>query len=103
MVTPGEMLDIEVEDSPFVAVSVKSEGSETDRRLAFKLNTGDVVIAGPDNAIALRNDTPYLHVRSGLDARIDRAPWYELAEWAIAEGGDLPALWSDGARFVLSA
>lgn len=103
LVTPAEMLDIVVEDAPFVATDVKSEGEGETRRLAFQLNTGDAVIAGPDNAITLRGEAPYLHVRSGLEARIARAPWYELAEWAIADAQDPPALWSDGARFVLSA
>ncbi len=103
LVTPAEMLDIAVEDAPFVAVGVKSEGKARDRQLAFQLNTGDVLIAGPDNAISLRGGTPYLHVRAGLEARIDRASWYQLADWAIEEGSDPPALWSRGTRFVLSA
>ena len=47
LVTPAEKLDIEVEDAPFVAVELKSEGEGEGRRLAFRLNTGDLVIAGP--------------------------------------------------------
>src|SRR6188768_1323819 len=46
LVTPAEKLDIEVEDAPFVAVELKSEGEGRDRSLAFRLNTGDPVIAG---------------------------------------------------------
>lgn len=99
LVTPGEMLDIEVEDAPFIAVGVKSEGAGAGRRLAFSLNTGDVTVAGPENPISMRGEAPYLHVRGGLEARIARAAWYELAEWAIAEGHDPPGLWSGGAWF----
>src|SRR4051794_35041429 len=37
LVTPVEKLDIEVEDAPFVAVEMKSEGEGRARRLAFRL------------------------------------------------------------------
>jgi len=47
LVTPVEKLDIAVEDAPFVAVELKSEGEGPARNLAFRLNTGDLVIAGP--------------------------------------------------------
>ena len=43
--TTGPSLFIEVEDTPFIAVEVKSEGEGPDRRLAFRLNTGDLVVA----------------------------------------------------------
>lgn len=105
LVTPAEMLDIDVEDAPFVAVAVKSEGAGAARRLAFRLNTDDVVIASEAHRIEMRERggeaLPYMHVRGGLDARIGRATWYELAEWAIAEGHAPPGLWSEGAWFAL--
>lgn len=48
---------------------------------------------------------PRLHVRgaigNGLVARIDRALYYEIVEMALAEGGDPPAIWSNGACFPL--
>jgi hypothetical protein len=34
-------------------------------------------------------------------ARIDRALYYEIVEMALAEGGDPPAIWSNGACFPL--
>src|SRR3954451_6102437 len=46
LVTPVEKLDIEVEDAPFVAVEMKAEGDGRERNLAFRLNTGDLVVAG---------------------------------------------------------
>jgi hypothetical protein len=105
LVTPVEKLSIEVEDAPFVAVELKSEGDGEGRSLAFRLNTGDVVIAGPDHPLRVeeREDGPhpYLAVRAGLEALIARAVYYELAELALAEGRDLPGLWSDGAFFAL--
>jgi hypothetical protein len=105
LVTPVEKLSIEVEDAPFVAVEVKSEGSNEGRDLAFRLNTGDLVVAGPDRPIRVEQTAdgphPYVGVRPGLDALIARNVYYELAEMALDEGGDPPRLWSAGTCFVL--
>jgi len=105
LVTPAEKLDIEVEDAPFVAVELKSEGEGKARRLAFRLNTGDLVVAGPAHPLRFvakgdgaRNAAPqpYLTVRAGLDALVARPVYYELADLALEEGAEPPGLWSDG-------
>lgn len=111
LVTPGEKLDIAVEDAPFVAVEVKSEGSGRARTLAFRLNTGDFVVAGPENALRFESKPdgphPYLHVRGRMEALVARSVYYELANLAIDEGqenkdSDLVGLWSDGVYFAMS-
>jgi hypothetical protein len=51
LVTPVEKLDIAVEDAPFVAVELRAEGSGETMSLAFRLNTGDVVVAGPEHPL----------------------------------------------------
>lgn len=105
LVTPAEKLDIDVDDAAFVAVEVKSEGAGQARRLAFRLNTGDVVVAGAGHALSVvdrgHGAHPYLGVRGGLDALIARPVFYELAELALAE--DAPGVWSDGVFFALDA
>jgi hypothetical protein len=109
LVTPVEKLDIVVDDAPFAAVELRAEGTGKDRHLAFRLNTGDIVVAGPEHPlrVAVRDDGPhpYLHVRgvigNGLEALIVRSVYYELVELALEEDGDAPELWSDGARFSL--
>jgi len=107
LVTPVEKLDIEVEDAPFVAVEVRSEGEGRQRSLAFRLNTGDVIVAGPDHPLRLSEHQdgphPYLEVRSGLNALVARPVYYELAELALAEGADPPGLWSNSAFFPMVA
>ena len=99
LVTPDEKQAIAVEDAAFVAVDVKQEGSD----LAFRLNTDDLVIAGPDHPIraAGDRDTPalYLGVRHGTEARLNRSTYAQLAEVAL-ESGDLSVM-SSGARFSL--
>jgi hypothetical protein len=105
LVTPVEKLSIEVEDAPFVAVEVKSEGEGEARSLAFRLSTGDVVIAGPEHPLRFvaKEDGPhpYVTVRPGLDALVARTVYYELAELALAEGAQPPGLWSGGVFFAM--
>ncbi len=105
LVTPVEKLDIAVEDAPFVAVEMKAEGEGTAMRLAFRLNTGDLVTAGPNHALRFATGDdgprPYLHVRAGLEALIARPVYYELAELALASDADPAGVWSDGAFFAI--
>lgn len=100
LVTPFEQLTIEVEDAPFIAVDCEVVESD----LAFRLNTDDLVVAGPDNALRVAGDpdTPaiYLHVRRGCEARLNRSTYAQLAEIAIAGGEDLTVT-SQGATFSL--
>ena len=100
-------LDIEVEDAPFVAVELTSEGEGATRRLGFRLNTDDYVIAGPDNILRVETapdgtPRPYIHVRAGLDALINRAVFYEMVELALNEGASPPGLWSEGCFFAFA-
>ena len=103
LVTPVEKLDIAVEDAPFQAVEMKREGDGPDARLAFRLNTGDLVTAGAGHALRFEatdeGPRPYLHVRGGMEALVTRAIYYELAEAALEN--DPPGVWSDGAFFPL--
>ena len=102
LVTPAEKLDIQVEDAPFVAVELKSEGEGKERRLAFRLNTGDVIVAGPEHALRFEaGPHPYVEVRAGLDALVARPVYYELAEIALAEGATPAGVWSEGIFFAL--
>jgi uncharacterized protein len=109
LVTPVERGRVDVEDAPFLAVEVNSEGSGSGRRLSFRTNLDEIVAAGPEHP--LRIDTaangepePYLMVRPGLEARLNRPVFYELVDLADAERGDKGGpfgLWSDGVFFDL--
>jgi hypothetical protein len=99
LVTPQEKLSIAVEDAAFVAVDVKQEAGT----LAFRLNTDDLVIAGPEHPIRADGDpdTPalYLGVRHGIEARLNRSTYLQLAE--IALQGDGRSVASGGIVFSL--
>lgn len=103
LVTPFERQTIKVEDAPFIAVEMTSEGRGEKRKLAFRLNTDDLIVAGPDNLIRFeKRDNewrPYLDVRNGLAARIDRNIYYELVNLILNENETLDGkigLWSNG-------
>jgi hypothetical protein len=105
LVTPVEKLDIAVEDAPFTAVEMKNDGEGRESRLAFRLNTGDLVSAGPDHPLRFEDreegPRPYLHVRGGLEALVARPVYYELAALALAGEDHPPGVWSNGAFFPL--
>lgn len=88
LVTPFEKAAIEVEDAAFIAVDV----ARRDEGLAFRLNTDELVIAGPEHSLRAAGDdeTPalYLQVRRGCEARLNRSTYQQLAEIALAETDD---------------
>lgn len=104
LVTPYQKLSIEVEDAPFVAVELESQGSDADRTLAFRLNTDHLVVAGPDHPLRFGADKPqpYLQVRRGLEAVLARPVYYELAELALNEDADPVGIWSAGIFFPMA-
>lgn len=88
LVTPECRQSIEVEDAAFIAVDVRADGDS----LAFRLNTDELVVAGPEHPLraAGEPETPaiYLAVRRGCEARLNRSTYLQLVEHALA-GGDL--------------
>ncbi len=103
LVTPQERLTIAVEDAAFIAVDVKRDNGA----LAFRLNTDEFVIAGPDHPLTAHGDaeTPalYLAVRHGTEARLNRSTWWQLVELALAESDSAPlSVTSLGATFTLT-
>ena len=110
LVTPGEKMRIVVEDAPFVAVLLDVEGAAHEQKLTFTTNVGDQTVAGAANPIRVETDpnsgepAPYVHVRNGLEARIARAAFYQLADVAVpgegAEAG-LLGVWSTGVFFPI--
>ncbi len=86
------------------------EGEGRDQRLTFTTNVGDETVAGPDNPIRVETDpetqepAPYVHVRRGLEAKIARAVFYQLADLAVPGEGEhagFLGVWSGGKFFAL--
>ena len=103
LVTPQQKLSIIVEDTPFIAVELQSEGEGSKRSLAFRLNSDDLIFADADHAIEMRADLLYVHVRGGMWAKLARPVYYELANLALAENPENPSIWSKGTQFMLAS
>lgn len=110
LVTPVEKVGITVEDAPFVAVDVDCTGTGENQILTFTTNVGDTVTAGPDAPIRLAQETaqgepaPYVMVRAGLEARLDRKTFYRMVELGthhVVNDQDWFGVWSDGVFFPL--
>lgn len=105
LVTPVEKVGIQVEDAPFVAVDFTSVGAAAEQQITFTTHVGDDILAGPENPIRVERapggePSPYVHVRAGLDALIDRKSFYRLVELGVEEG-DWFGVWSGGTFFPI--
>lgn len=105
LVTPAEKLDIDVEWTAFRGIEMRREGEGHQQHIAFKLDSGDAIILGPEHPLRIvqtqSGPSPRLLVRHGLEAELTRAVYYELAEAALENTDGPPGVWSDGAFFSL--
>ena len=113
--TPAEHGRIEVEDAPFVAVELCWNGDGQRQTLSFRTNTDQVVAAGPGHPIRVAHDdltgepTPYILLSNGdgalgIEARVNRAVYYELVALAVPEYIDdqlMLGVWSSDQFFPL--
>jgi hypothetical protein len=109
LVTPAERGRVVVEDVPFIAVAVEMQGVGRDQRLIFRTNLDEIVTAGPEHPLRVETaadgtPAPYILVRAGLEARLARPVFYELAELGQQErvaGEEQFGVWSNGMFFCL--
>lgn len=110
LVTPVEKLGIQVEDAPFVAVDFSVSGEGDSQEITFTTNVGDEAVAGAVHPIRVTRDaetgepSPYVMIRRGLEARIDRKSFYRLVdmgETAPHEGADWFGVRSGGLFFPM--
>jgi hypothetical protein len=105
LVTPAEKLSIQVEDAPFLAVEMASDGEGSDRRIRFRTNVDEVVDVGPDHELRFEEDAgggfkPYVRIRAGLWALVARSAVYDLVDLAEERDG-ATGVWSGGVFFPL--
>ena len=106
LVTPGEKVGIKVDDAPLLAVDVTATGAGQDQVLRFVTKTEDEVEADAEHPITVTlingEPAPYIHVRAGLSALIDRKSFYRLIELGcheVRDGQSWFGLWSHGQFF----
>jgi hypothetical protein len=114
--TPVERGRITVEDAPFIAVEMVwrdcdgMDGMAPKQCLSFRTNCDQVVTAGPKHPIRVhldprtREPRPYITIREGLEAKINRPVFYELVALAVTErldGRNVMGVWSEGMFFPI--
>ena len=104
LVTPVEKWQLEVEEVPFIAVTVACRAGPCGDRLVFVTNVGEEVCADREHPIEHIGEPeqrrPCIRIRDGLLARLSRPVYYELAERAVDHDGTL-GVWSAGVFFPL--
>lgn len=106
--TPVERGRIDVADAPFVAVELAVQGAGRDRGISFRTNLDDWTPLDDAHPLRVSFDSesdeprPYIEVRDGLEARLSRPVYYELADLAEETPVDgMLGVWSHGVFHVL--
>ena len=108
LVTPVEKVGIKCDDAPMLAIDFEAEGEGATQNLRFFTKTEDDVLASAENPIRITRDpdtgepAPYVHIRAGLEALIDRKSFYRLTErgsHALHKGENWFGFWSAGCFF----
>ncbi|WP_437881136.1 DUF1285 domain-containing protein [Pseudomonas sp. LRF_L74] len=108
LVTPVEKVGIKVDDAPFVAVLLEVEGQGERQVLRFTSNVDEFIEASAEHPLRVEIDpdteepSPYLLVRSNLEALVHRNVFYQLVELAVPreiDGQQWLGVWSKGVFF----
>ena len=122
LVTPGEIGTITVEDAPLIVtqmdisgagdasdagdVSDASDAAIPDQIIQLSTSIGDTVVVDAAHPIELREsggvEKPYIMIRNGLDALINRAVFYDMADHSAVKNGQI-GIWSSGVFHPLSS
>lgn len=106
LVTPGEKIIVHVADAHFIGTRVDRIETTLGPSIVVTTTVGDQVVISAANPLWLVTDPmtgeprPYVLVRGRLTARLARAPFYELVEWAEERDQSLQLL-SQGTWFDL--
>ncbi|WP_179505340.1 MULTISPECIES: DUF1285 domain-containing protein [unclassified Sphingomonas] len=108
LVTPHERLAIAVDDAALIAIDmgVRHDPATGEAVLAFRLNTDDIVLCGPEHPLRVAGtpDVPafYLAVRHGVEARLNRSTYGQLVAHALdVSPPEALGVSSRGAHFAL--
>jgi len=110
LVTPVEKCRIIVEDAPFQAVLLDNAGAGKNQVLKFTTDMAEEVNAGADHQFRFEvnaeteEPAPYLMIRDGLEAKLSRSVYYQLADLMVSESVNDEnwfGVWSDGMFFQM--
>jgi hypothetical protein len=110
LVTPAERARVHVRDAPFLAEELDVRTEAGQQVVSLRSNVDQWVDAGPDHPIRVQQapdsdaPRPYILMKPGLEARIVRSVFYQLAELAepgTHNGQEVLGIWSRGTFFPL--
>ncbi|NVJ64910.1 MAG: DUF1285 domain-containing protein [Gammaproteobacteria bacterium] len=110
LVTPVEKLGIKVEDAPFLVIRMQQLATEQGTVIQFEDNCDNKVLLSKDNPLWVEQDpktgepSPYINIRTNLNALIHRNVFYELVEMAqetVINGAKHLVVRSAGENFSL--
>ena len=102
LVTPHEKVIVRLEDAHFIII----RADKVDEKIIFTTNLGEMFELNKEHPLWVEfnpetnEPRPYVMVRSGLFALINRSVFYELVDWAESEGDKL-FITSNGQKFEL--
>jgi len=109
LVTPVEKMKIVVDDAPFVVNLMDVEGEGEAQVIHFSTSLGDCFALSVDHPLHVEcskdgGPSPYVCVRQNLNALINRAVYYELADLVVPQkrGSERMGIWSQGDFYPLS-
>ena len=111
LVTPVEKVGITVDDAPFLAVEMETQGAGAERALIFRTNVDDVVRCDAEHALRFEPEAgtggikPYIHVRRDLWALVTRALFFDLValgETRTLDGREMFGIASAGSFFPMA-
>jgi uncharacterized protein len=106
LVTPGEKITVHVQDAHFLVTRVDQIETALGAAFAVTTNVGDLVVIGTKHPLRVVIDAetgeprPYVTIRGRLEARILRAPFYELVGWGHEREGRFEIM-SQGVAYAL--
>lgn len=108
LVTPHEKVGIQVEDCPFLIVSLDCREAKAGQELVFTTQTGEEVrldASHPLRVEAGRNEEPHpvIEVRDGLWGLLNRAVFYQLVDLAETDATASTDIDAGSGLFVRSA
>jgi uncharacterized protein len=112
LITPAEMCRIEVDDAPFMAVELLSEGDNGAQIIRFRTNIDQLVTLDENHPLRVEinpdsgEPSPYIALDKGLEAKLSRPVFYELVERGNPEdinGEQIYGIWSQGHFFAIQA
>jgi hypothetical protein len=106
LVTPVEKCGIRVDDAPFLAIRMQTEGTGAKQLISFETNCDDHVVVSRANPLRFADEAgtqglkPYVLVRSNLEALVARSLFYDLVALGTVRDGWY-GVWSSGAFFPM--